>query len=279
MDTARIREGIRKMRFSTILDRWDAGEMTQEAAAELLGMSVRSFQRWKERYEADGEAGLVDRRGSPSPRRRGRSLSGCSGSIGTRLHGQAFPRAADQAPQLPARLHGDEAASAPGGPGQGGAQAFGASQEAAAPADARHDAASGRIAARLDRRPACNGSHRDDGRRDERDLLDVSDRRAGNGFDLYGAARGDRRTRPVLRALHRPRQPLFSHPGSGRQGVAHAIDPSGTGLGASGDRAHRRLFAAGALNAPSGCSPPCRTGCPRNCGWPGSTRSRRPTPG
>ena len=26
MDTARIREGIRKMRFSTILDRWDAGE-------------------------------------------------------------------------------------------------------------------------------------------------------------------------------------------------------------------------------------------------------------
>jgi len=69
MDTARIREGIRKMRFSTILDRWDSGEMTQETAAELLGMSVRSFQRWRERYEADGEAGLVDRRGGPSPRR------------------------------------------------------------------------------------------------------------------------------------------------------------------------------------------------------------------
>ncbi len=69
MDTAHIREGIRKMRFSTILDRWDSGEMTQETAAELLGMSVRSFQRWRERYEADGEAGLVDRRGAPSPRR------------------------------------------------------------------------------------------------------------------------------------------------------------------------------------------------------------------
>jgi len=27
MDTARIREGIRKMRLSTILDRWDAGKM------------------------------------------------------------------------------------------------------------------------------------------------------------------------------------------------------------------------------------------------------------
>jgi transposase len=69
MDTARIREGIRKMRFSTILDRWGSGEMTQETAAELLGMSVRSFQRWRERYEAEGEAGLVDRRGGPSPRR------------------------------------------------------------------------------------------------------------------------------------------------------------------------------------------------------------------
>jgi transposase len=67
MDTARIREGIRKMRFSTILDRWDAGEMAQETAAELLGMSVRSFQRWKERGGRRG--GLVDRRGGPSPRR------------------------------------------------------------------------------------------------------------------------------------------------------------------------------------------------------------------
>jgi hypothetical protein len=28
-----------KMRFSTILDRWDSGEMTQETAAGLLGMS------------------------------------------------------------------------------------------------------------------------------------------------------------------------------------------------------------------------------------------------
>ena len=69
MDVARIREGIRKMRFSTILDRWDLGEMTQDTAAELLGMSVRSFQRWKDRYEAEGEAGLVDRRGGLSPRR------------------------------------------------------------------------------------------------------------------------------------------------------------------------------------------------------------------
>ena len=69
MDVAQIREGIRKMRFSCVFDRWEAGEIGQEAAAELLGMSVRSFQRWKDRYEASGEAGLVDRRGGPSRRR------------------------------------------------------------------------------------------------------------------------------------------------------------------------------------------------------------------
>ena len=69
MDVARIREGIRKMRFSAIWDRWEGGEIGQDAAAELLGMSVRSFQRWKDRYEAEGEAGLVDRRGGVSPRR------------------------------------------------------------------------------------------------------------------------------------------------------------------------------------------------------------------
>ena len=69
MDTARIREGIRKMRFSAIWDRWESGGIGQEAAAELLGMSLRTFQRWSDRYEAEGEAGLADRRGGPSPRR------------------------------------------------------------------------------------------------------------------------------------------------------------------------------------------------------------------
>ena len=69
MDVARIREGIRKMRFSTIWDRWESGKIGQDTAAELLGMSVRTFQRWSDRYEAEGEAGLVDRRGGPSPRR------------------------------------------------------------------------------------------------------------------------------------------------------------------------------------------------------------------
>src|SRR6266478_3543589 len=58
------------MRFSDLLDRTEAKELTQAAAAELLGINVRTFQRWAERYEAEGDDGLVDlRMGRRSPRR------------------------------------------------------------------------------------------------------------------------------------------------------------------------------------------------------------------
>jgi len=58
------------MRFSNLLDRTTAKELTQAAAAEVLGINVRTFQRWAERYEAEGDDGLVDRRiGRRSPRR------------------------------------------------------------------------------------------------------------------------------------------------------------------------------------------------------------------
>jgi transposase len=58
------------MRFSSLLERTETKELTQEAAAEMLGMSVRTFQRWASRYEAEGDAGLSDRRmGRPSPKR------------------------------------------------------------------------------------------------------------------------------------------------------------------------------------------------------------------
>ncbi|MCP3420160.1 ISNCY family transposase [Bradyrhizobium brasilense] len=70
MGTASIHEGVRRMRFSDLLDRTEAKELTQEAASEVLGISVRTFQRWAERYEAEGDDGLVDRRlGRRSPRR------------------------------------------------------------------------------------------------------------------------------------------------------------------------------------------------------------------
>ena len=79
MGTARIHEGVRQMRFEGLLDRQTRGEITQEEAATVLGVSVRTFQRWAERYEEDGADGLKDGRlNRPLPNvRRGRSWSGC----------------------------------------------------------------------------------------------------------------------------------------------------------------------------------------------------------
>ena len=62
MGTASIHEGVRRMRFSDLLERTEAKELTQEAASEVLGISVRTSQRWAERFEAEGDDGLVDRR-------------------------------------------------------------------------------------------------------------------------------------------------------------------------------------------------------------------------
>ena len=55
-------EGVRMIKFRDILGRYEASEFNQMEAAELLGMSERTFRRWCERYEEEGEAGLHDRR-------------------------------------------------------------------------------------------------------------------------------------------------------------------------------------------------------------------------
>jgi transposase len=69
MDRARIHEGIRRMRFTDVLGRTERSELSQMEAAELLGISERTFRRWRDRQEGRGEAGLADRRLAPSPRR------------------------------------------------------------------------------------------------------------------------------------------------------------------------------------------------------------------
>jgi transposase len=55
-------QGVRMAVFLNILRRWESAELNQEEAAELLGVSERTFRRWQTRYEEEGEAGLVDRR-------------------------------------------------------------------------------------------------------------------------------------------------------------------------------------------------------------------------
>jgi transposase len=58
------------MRFEGLLERHERGELSQIEAAEMLGISERSFRRWRDRLRDEGPEGLRDRRlGKPSSRR------------------------------------------------------------------------------------------------------------------------------------------------------------------------------------------------------------------
>ena len=63
-------QGVRMAVFLNLLHRWESAELNQAEAAELLGVSERTFRRWRDRYDEEGEAGLIDRRlGKASGRR------------------------------------------------------------------------------------------------------------------------------------------------------------------------------------------------------------------
>jgi transposase len=55
-------QGVRVIKFRDILGRYESSEFNQVEAAELLGVSERTFRRWCERFEQGGEAALLDRR-------------------------------------------------------------------------------------------------------------------------------------------------------------------------------------------------------------------------
>ena len=50
------------MQFEEIYGRADQRELSQLEAAEILGVSERTFRRWRDRFDADGAEGLYDRR-------------------------------------------------------------------------------------------------------------------------------------------------------------------------------------------------------------------------
>src|SRR4051812_3960117 len=55
-------QGVRVIKFRSVLDRHESSELTQTDAADLLGITERTFRRWCHRYDEGGEAGLLDRR-------------------------------------------------------------------------------------------------------------------------------------------------------------------------------------------------------------------------
>src|SRR3954452_19057823 len=87
------RQGLRMLKLRDVLSRWEADKLSQLEAAELLGMSERTFRRWTRRFEEEGEAGLTDRR---LGRRSGRAVPEAAASEVERLFRErgACPRAA-----------------------------------------------------------------------------------------------------------------------------------------------------------------------------------------
>ena len=62
MNRAEVLQEVRLMKFEDVYSRRTADKLTQEQAAEILGVSVRTVRRWEDRFEADGAEGLYDRR-------------------------------------------------------------------------------------------------------------------------------------------------------------------------------------------------------------------------
>lgn len=70
MDRSAVLRGVRLMRFEEVYGRFRVGRLSCDEAAELLGTSLSSFYRWRERYEEAGVVGLADGRiGKVSGRR------------------------------------------------------------------------------------------------------------------------------------------------------------------------------------------------------------------
>ena len=55
-------QGLRLMKFEEVYARTTARLLSQAEAAVVLGVSERTFRRWRDRYEAEGAEGLYDRR-------------------------------------------------------------------------------------------------------------------------------------------------------------------------------------------------------------------------
>ena len=70
MDRTRWLQERRMEKFEDVLGRWRARRLSALDAAALLGMSERTFRRYRQRYEEEGLEGLFDRRlGKASLRR------------------------------------------------------------------------------------------------------------------------------------------------------------------------------------------------------------------
>jgi len=129
------------LKFIDVFGRWDAAESNQLEAAGLLGIGERrgGFAQPPDRQSL-GQAC------SGRPMRRSRTS--VSGAL-PRLRGAAFPRASGPLPPVCLELQLDEDFPAKPEPAGEGGTPWRAPSQAASSSFARHDGASGRLAARV----------------------------------------------------------------------------------------------------------------------------------
>jgi hypothetical protein len=207
IDTTRVREGIRKGEVFDILDRWDAGEVTQEKAGGAVGMSVHSFQRWKDRCEAGDDGG-----GGADARPYRDKYADFAVQL---LHEQIQERYNHKLGYTVTKLHPHRARLV--------RPALKRSAHRKKRPRRPMDAASGRIAHMWIEGQAIDGPDRHHRRRHERDLLDDPRRRGGNDLDLRDAAREIIAEHGLLCALYTD-QPLLPHPREGWESLEHVLN-------------------------------------------------------
>lgn len=70
MRRTELLQETRKMRFEELYTSWTDGRLTQEQAAQVLGVCDRTFRRYINRYEESGVEGLSDKRLTQTSHRR-----------------------------------------------------------------------------------------------------------------------------------------------------------------------------------------------------------------
>jgi transposase len=232
MGRAEVLQGVRQMRFEGLLARHERGELSQGEAAEMLGVSERTLRRWRDRLRDEGPEGLRDRRiGKPSSRRAaveeilrmlGLYEERYTGFTAKHFHeqlqkrhhyklGYTVTRLALQGAGLvrPALRRSAHRKKRPRRPMVGMMLHQDASRFAWLPGDDRqYD-----LVVTLDDATSAvySGFIR---------------RGGGHGVELSRAGRGDPTAWAVLRALHRPRQPLLPYAQGREGGVEECANPS-----------------------------------------------------
>ena len=259
-------------------DAVNRGDLSQAEASEILGMSERTFRRWRECYEAEGAAGLYDRRlGRVSARRA---------PVDEVM--RVLELFETRYPDFTAKHFHEKLVCEHG---------FGLSYNwlrLSLQAHGKIEPAPRRGAHRRKRprRPVVGMMLHQDGSSHEWvagpwwDLIVTMDDATSEVYSgFFVAEEGTMSTfcglgeviaeNGLFCSLYADRASHYWHTPEAGGGV-DKDNPTQVGRALARHRVDRGLFAAGPVAARSACSGPCRSACPRSCASPGSPPWPRP---